>query len=141
VRRVDRKLDEWRGGSSWGAGGRQADKPRQTKPGEKSWKFSSLFVSPAMHTIVLRALGPRAARVNFDQLYEAAACDYLEQGEPEDRLNDLKRRAQAAARLSGEVGPPSAEESAARRAREAAPVTTLTDEEKARVKAMFRGSR
>jgi uncharacterized protein YdaU (DUF1376 family) len=117
------------------------DKPRQTIPGEKSWKFSNLYISPKMHKVVLDALGKRSASVDFDSFYNGAALAYLEGGQPADLLGDLKRRAAASARSSSEVGPPSVEETAAREARMIAEHKPLTAEEKARVKAMFRGSR
>jgi uncharacterized protein YdaU (DUF1376 family) len=68
------------------------DKPRQTIPGEKSWKFSSLYVSPKMHKVVLDALGPRAAGLDFDKIYNDIALSYLERGQPADVLTDLKRQ-------------------------------------------------
>jgi uncharacterized protein YdaU (DUF1376 family) len=117
------------------------DKPRQTIPGEKSWKFSSLYVSPKMHKVVIDALGPRAAGLDFDKIYNDIALSYLERGQPADVLTDLKRQVLTGARSSREVGPPSVDESAARRARMEAERKSLSDEEKAQIKAMFKGSR
>jgi hypothetical protein len=101
---------------------------------DRCWKFSSLYVSPKMHAIVTQALGPRDAKaVNFDALYEAAACDYAEHGEPGDKLDDLKKRARRAVPVFDPV--PSVEETAARRAASERDWVPLTPEEKARRKA------
>jgi hypothetical protein len=81
-----------------------------------------------MHSIVTAALGPKADGLNFDAIYEAAALAYLELVEPADKLDDLKKRARAAleAKRDREIGPPSVEESNARRAREAAALVPMT---------------
>lgn len=116
------------------------DKDQEQKTAGKRWKFSSLYVSPKMHAIVARALGPKAEDLDFDAIYETAACDYAEHGEPADKLDDLKRRARAAADARRDrAALPSVEETAARLARERAERVELTDEQKARIKESLRG--
>lgn len=119
----------------------QRSEARKQEPGNvKSkparWKWSSLNVTEGRHKVVTDALAAKASLVNFDKVYEAAATDYAEHGEPADLLGDLKKRAKAAIPVFDPI--PSVEESAARQARMEAERKPLTPEEKARVKAMFR---
>jgi hypothetical protein len=109
-------------------------------PAEKRWRLSTGFsVSPKQHKVVADWLGAKAKDVDFDAVYEAAAIDYAEHGEPADLLSDLKKRARAAIPEWSPI--PSWEESRAREARMKAEHIPLTPEEKAQIKALFKGSR
>jgi hypothetical protein len=80
------------------------------------WKWSSLYVSEKMHGVIVRHLGPkRSESLDFGKVYEAAALQYRDHGEPADVLEDLKRRARAAADARRDllVGPPGVDESLA----------------------------
>ena len=114
------------------------DKTRNQEPAGKLWKFSSLYVSPKMHAIVARALGPKAKNLDFDAIYESAASDYAENGEPADKLDDLKRRARAAAEAKRGDVVPSVAETRAMIDRMEAERVPLTDAQKAEFKERLR---
>lgn len=63
--------------------------------GAKRWQFTGLVVTPKMHAVIAEAAG--RVPVDWDRLYELAACDYLEKGQPANRLDDLQARARKAA--------------------------------------------
>jgi hypothetical protein len=75
-------------------GGRR---PTDTPEAGPRFKFSNLYVSPKMHRIIAQSVG-KAAELDWQAVYNGAAVDYLERGEPADKLDDLKKRARAAAR-------------------------------------------
>ena len=59
-----------------GAPAETPEKPRQSSG--KAWKFSSLYVSPKMHQVVVESLGKRAIGFDFDAFYNRVALFYLE---------------------------------------------------------------
>jgi hypothetical protein len=104
----------------------------------KSWRFSTgLYVSAKMHDIVTRALGPKAADVDWGRVYAKAAADYAEHGEPEHALEDLKKRGRAAIPEYDPI--PSAEETRRRIEAEERAFVPMTPEQRAKAREQLRG--
>jgi hypothetical protein len=113
-------------------------RPVEDKPAKVvRWKFSSLYVSPKMHEYIKQAVGKAAERLDWDALYERAACDYAEKGAPANKLDDLQARARKTleARRDLLTGPPSVEATAAKLAE---PVVELTPAQRADAAARMR---
>lgn len=89
-----------------------------------------------MHAIVLSSLGPQGAKVDFDRVYETAACDYTERGEPSDLLADLKKRARGAIPEHSTI--PSVEETRRREEEFMRTYVPMTPEQKAAAKEKMR---
>lgn len=134
--------DGLRGGNPVLTGGRRAGKGSALAAvdGAKAWKFSNLYISPKMHACISAKVGNAAKIVDWDKLYERAACDYLEHGQPANALDDLQARARQAGDRARSAAA-AAREVERTRARSAPPADVPSDEERLRLLEEMRRNR
>jgi hypothetical protein len=94
-----------------------------------------------MHKVILVALGPRAAGLDFDKIYNDIALSYLERGQPADVLTDLKRQVLAARGWRGGRAAVCGGNGGASSARGGGVQASDGRGKSTGIKAMFRGSR
>jgi hypothetical protein len=78
------------------------DQPRSLRelPAGKEYVFNGKGLSRVtenFHCYVRGAAGKWADRIDWDKLYAAVDAEYVQSGEPDDRLADLKQRAKCEA--------------------------------------------